>query len=381
MSNDPSATPTPVREGSEATARDSGADLRKLQRALRSSLSLQSLSLLGIFLLGFLYTLHFARGFFLPIIVALLLNFLLSPLVRSLERQGLPRSLASAVTLSALLGCLIGVLFAIAEPARNLIAEAPSNVPRIERELRRFREPVEQMERAAEQVGELTRIGESTPDPVEVRQESAVSAFLSGSQRFIAGAATMTILLFFLLAADDLLLRKLVRMLPNLSDRKRVVAITRHIERDISVHLLTVSAINCGLGLAVGGALYLLGMPNPILWGVMAAVLNFVPYLGALVGVTILTGVSLLAFDQPLQELAPPAVYLFLTVIEGGVITPMILGKRLSLNPVAVFLGLFFWGWLWGIAGALLAVPILMSLKIAFDRIETLAPLGELLGS
>jgi predicted PurR-regulated permease PerM len=343
-------------------------------------MSLQSLSLFGLFLLGSFYTLHVAKSFFLPIVVALLLNFLLSPAVRWLERLRLPRPAAAALALGLLLAGLVGTLYSVADPAQEWIADAPKNLTKIERKLRRFRQPVEQMGRAAEQMGDLARVGEAKASPVKPREQSTLSAFLSGGQRFLAGAVVVAILLFFLLAADDLLLRKLMRMLPRLEDRKKAVWIARRIERDISAHLLTVTVINLCLGLAVAGALHLLEMPSPLLWGVMAAVLNFVPYLGAVVGVTILAGVSLLTFDNVGQAIAAPAAYMLLTSLEGGLLTPVILGRRLALNPVAVFLGLFFWGWLWGVAGALLAVPILVSVKIVCDRIELLAPLGELLG-
>ena len=351
-----------------------------LPAPVRRSADAQSIAVFGLFLLGLFYTLHFARSFFLPIVVALLLSLLLSPVVRLLQRLRLPRSLAAFLALGALLTSLTGVLYAVAEPAREWIAESPQKLNRIERKLRRYRQPVEEIGRAAEQVGELTRVGETPGQAATVRETSTVSKFLAGGQSFLGGAVVMSILLFFLLASDDLLLRKVLRILPRLEDRKKAVWIARRIEQDISRHLFTVTVINLCLGLAVAGVLRVLGMPNPLLWGVMAAVLNFVPYLGATVGVAILAGVSLLTFDAPTQAISAPLAYLVLTGLEGGVITPVILGRRLSLNPVAIFLGLFFWGWIWGVAGALLAVPILASLKIVCDRIEPLAGVGELLG-
>ena len=370
----------PASRDAEAGPVSPGVDARTLRSVLRSSLSLQSLSLLGIFLLGFVYTLHFGRSFFLPIVIAILLTFVLSPTVRFLQRFKLPRPLAAALTLGILLGSLGGILYLVIEPAQEWVAEAPRNLTQIERKLRRFRQPAEQVERAAEQVEELARGSKSASKSVEVREKSVMSNLLTSGQRFLAGTLTMIILLFFLLATDDFLLRKLVRLLPRLSDRKKAVSIVRRIERKISTHLLTVSVINIGLGLAVTGALHLLGMPNPILWGVMAAVLNFIPYVGAIIGVLILTGVSLLTFDPISQALAVPTAYFLLTLLEGGLITPVILGRWLSLNPVVIFLGLFFWGWLWGVAGALLAVPILVCIKISCDSIEILAPVGDLLG-
>lgn len=370
------ATPPPYVEEEEGE----GSELTRLMELFQDSMSLQSLSLFGLFLLASFYTLYFARAFFLPVIIALLLNFLLSPMVRWMQKLNLPRPMAAALALFVLLASLGGVLYAIAEPAGKWISEAPDTLERMEKKLKRYREPVEEVGRAAEQVGELTRVGEPKQASVQVQEESALAGMLASGQKFLGSAVVMGVLLFFLLSSEDMLLRKLVRMLPNLTDQKKAVWIARRIEKDISTHLLTVSAINLTLGVAVAGAMHLLEMPSPILWGVMAAVLNFVPYLGAMVGVAILAGVSLLTFDTLGQAVTVPATYLALTGVEGGLITPLILGRRLSLNPVAIFLGVFFWGWLWGVAGALLAVPILAAFKIFCDRIEPLSPVGEFLG-
>jgi predicted PurR-regulated permease PerM len=188
-----------------------------------------------------------------------------------------------------------------------------------------------------------------------------------------------TILLYFMLASGDLVLRKTVRVLPRLQDKKRAVDIFRQAERDISTYLVTITLVNITLGAVTAAAMYLLGMPNPVLWGVLAAVLNYVPYLGPLTTFGVIALVSLLTFDQLSEAILPPLVFLGLTSLEGQVLTPLFLGRRLTLNPVAVFLALLIWGWLWGIPGILLAVPLLATFKIFCDNIEPLAPIGEFL--
>jgi len=158
-----------------------------------------------------------------------------------------------------------------------------------------------------------------------------------------------------------------------------MVEMVREMEDDVSFYLLTISLINAGLGIAIGTAMYLLGMPNAVLWGVMAALFNFVPYLGALVGAGVVGLVALLTVEQPLAALLPPLVYLTLTSIEGYLVTPAMLARRLTLNPIAVFLSLILWTWVWGIGGALLAVPLLATFKICCDHIEPLKPIGTML--
>jgi predicted PurR-regulated permease PerM len=196
----------------------------------------------------------------------------------------------------------------------------------------------------------------------------------------IAGLLVMIALLFFLLASGDTLLRQAVTIAPRLGDKRRVVEIVRETEDDISYYLLTVSMINAGLGVAVGAAMYILGMPNAPLWGVMAGVFNFVPFLGAVTGIGIVGLVALLTFDQAWSIFLPPLSYLGLTSIEAQFVTPALLARRLTLNPVAVFLALIVWTWMWGIAGALLAVPLLATFKICCDHVEPLQPIGTMLG-
>jgi predicted PurR-regulated permease PerM len=340
-------------------------------------------ALIGLFVLAAFYTLYFARPFFLPLVLALLLNLLLSPLVAAMGRLRVPQSLAAGLVVLALLGGVAGSAYLLVEPAAEWMDRAPSSLARVESKLRRVMEPMERVNRATQEVEKLTEVdggGRQRQQQVQVEEESLSGALLRRTTEATAGFAVVLVLLYFLLASGDLFLRKLIRALPTLEDKKRAVDIARQLQRDLSRYLATVTLINLGLGVAVGIAMYLLGLPNPMLWGVMATVLNFVPYLGAIVGILVIGLVSALTFDGVGPILLPPLVYFLLTAAEGYFVTPLILGRRLTLNPVMILLGLVFWGWLWGVVGAVLAVPMLATAKIFCDHIRPLAPVGELLG-
>ncbi|HET7237387.1 MAG TPA: AI-2E family transporter, partial [Terrimicrobiaceae bacterium] len=187
------------------------------------------------------------------------------------------------------------------------------------------------------------------------------------------------VLLYFLLASGDMFLRKLVRVLPRLKDQKHVVEIARTIQSDMARYLSTITYINLGLGIATTISMYLLGMPNPVLWGVMVAIFNYVPYVGASTSLLVLTAVAFFTFDEISHIVLVPAVFFSLTVLEGQILTPILTGRRLTLNPVVIFVSMLVWGWLWGVVGALMAVPILMTFKICCDHIESLSAIGEFL--
>jgi predicted PurR-regulated permease PerM len=335
----------------------------------------------GLFLLVLFHTLRVARDLFLPLVLAFLLSFLLSPLLRALKRARVPEAVGAALLLVVLVGGVGIGLYSLITPAADWIAKAPESLPRIERKLRAIRAPVQQVSRTADQV-ERTIAGESATAPVAAAKSPdwIKPALFGGTAAFVSEAVVVIVLLYFLLASGDLFLRKLIKVLPSFKDKKRAVEIAREIETNISTYLFTVTMINIAVGAAVGTGVWLLKMPNPVLWGVLACVLTYIPYLGAIVGIGTLALAALLAFDNLGHALAVPAVYVVVSFLEGNFVTPLVLGKRLTLNPVVIFVALLFWFFLWGIPGALLAVPSLAVLKIVCDRVETLAPIGEFLG-
>lgn len=364
------ATPDPEPSGSED---------RPFLRPLRN---FPSFALNGLFLLAVFYTLYFARLFLLPLVLALLFALLLSPVVRGLRRLHIPEAVGAGVVMLALAGAVVGSGYLLIDPAAEWIARVPASLGRIESKLREFYKPMEQVGRATKEMEKLTQMGNDGQRevPVQVGRESIVETFLGSARTLTSTIVVLLVLLYFLLASGDLFLRKLIRILSTLEDKKRAVEIGRHLQEDISAYLLTITIINLGLGVAVGTAMSLLAMPNPLLWGAVAATLNYIPYIGAIVGVAVITLTAALTFDTAGEILLAPLVYYLLTAAEGYLITPMVVGKRMTLNPVVIILGLIFWGGIWGIVGAVLAVPLLVSFKIFCDHIPSLSPVGEFLG-
>lgn len=347
-------------------------------RRLRSSGAAST----GLLVLAVFYTLYLGRAFFLPLVLAVLLGFLLRPAMRFLERLGIPSPLGAALLLGVLLVTAAGATYQLSGPAARWAGELPERLRDVERTIREVRRPVEEMQEATKKVQDLADLnGEEAPQPtVQVRDNGFGDLIFDRALSLGISIVTVTFLLFFLLSSGDLFLRKLVRMLPTFGDRKRAVRIARRIETDVSTYLFTVTGVNLGLGCAVALAMALVGMPSPVLWGVMAGVFNFVPYVGATLGAGILFLAALTTFGTAGAALGVVAVFATLTSLEGYLVTPMILGHRLTLNPVAIFVGVIFWGWLWGVTGAVLAVPVLATVKIFCDNLERLSPLGDLLG-
>ncbi|MGH7542065.1 MAG: AI-2E family transporter, partial [Gemmatimonadota bacterium] len=330
-----------------------------------------------------LYTLYFARPVLLPIVLGILISFVLDPFVGLLERWHVPRALGAAFVLGGVLGGIGYGVYRLSGPAAEWVEQAPRNVRQLEEKLREIRQPVADVERATQEVERITSIGEQEPAnerSVRVSEPPLAERIVTGMREFLASGVLMIVLLYFLLSSGDLFVRKLAKVLPTLHEKRRAVQVVKEVRAEVSGYLLTVSLINVGLGAAVAGVLWLLDMPNAVLWGVVAGVLNFVPYVGPLIGVLLVGFASLLEFEGIGRALLAPGAYLALNMLEGNFVTPAVLGRRISVNPVAVFLGLLFWGWIWGVPGALMAVPIVATLKILCDHYEPLAPLGEFMG-
>jgi predicted PurR-regulated permease PerM len=358
-------------------------DVEDLTAFLQGPLDVRSLSLSILMILAIGGMLYIARAVIMPIVLALLLSFLLSPLVRGLARLRLPEPVGAAVVLLTIVGMLALGSYGLWEPATRWFQRLPQSISQLEVKMRSVKQSVEDFSQATQKVEKITKMEGGAASPtlkVEVQRPSLTGTVLNQTLGLAATAGAVTILLYFLLASGDLFLLKLVRILPRLADKKIAVTIVHEVQHDISYYLLTITLINAGLGTAVGLAMFGLGMPNPLLWGVMAAVFNFIPYLGAVASMIILTIVAVLTFDDLGRALLVPGVFILLTAMEGSFITPTIVGHRLTLNPVAIFIWLTLWGWLWGVPGMLLAVPLLAALKIVCDHVRPLNPIGEFLG-
>ena len=327
-----------------------------------------------------IYTLYFGRVVIIPLMVALLLKLVLSPLVSALSLLRVPEWAGAALVLTAVVAGVGYGIFALSSPAAEWVGKLPEGLSTLESHLEDLREPLAQMQKTEETISKLSDVGPRRSETIVVAPSGLGAAILSETTNLVVGLSATLVLLYFLLSSGDFFLRKLVTVLPRFGDKKHAVEIAQQVQSDISHYLLTVTAINIALGVVVAGALYALGMPSPALWGTMAAVLNFIPFLGHVVGFSVVGLVALMSFGDLETALIPPAVYACLAFLEGQFITPAIVARRLTLNRVAVFVALIFWGWLWMIPGMLLAVPMLAVFKIFCDHIRPLKPIGEFLG-
>jgi len=354
------------------------AELRAEQR--RRSVS--TIAILCLLVLGGFYTLYFARDVFMPVVMAGILKLLLNPGVRGLSGIGIPYPVGSAVMVAVFLLVIGSICFVLAAPASEWMSRMPQWLPILQGKVKEVAIPLEHLLEALGQIERVMTSGSETgASPAISLGGSSLTQFLfTGTRSVISLFATMILLLYFLLAAGDTFLRRLVEVLPRLTDKKRAVEMTRQIERDISTYLVTITVIYAGLGSLTGVGLWIVGMPDPLLWGVFVFVLAYVPYLGPLTAVTVLSVAALMSFDTLAGALVVPGVYLILVTIEGQFLTPIVLSRRLTLNPVALFLSLLLWGFLWGVPGALLAVPMLATFKIVCDHLRPLAPIGHFLG-
>ncbi len=345
-----------------------------------SAPDITAIAAVGLLIIAVFYTLYFARAVLIPFTTAVLLGFLLAPLIRLLRKVGIPEMLGTIIVFVTFIGTLGLTTWLLAPAARSWLATLPENAEQAEERLRDLIESFGQVREAVDEVAQVSaeaqEAGPAEPDVVRVAPEPLSNRILGSIRSFVVGAAGTVFLLFLLLASGEAFLRRTVSMLPTLDQKKKVVRISHGIERDLSIYLITTSIINFGLGIAVGFALYLIGLPNPVLWGVIVAVLNYVPYLGGLVGVIMIALVALASIEDTTRALMAPASYLLLNALEAYVITPQIMGRRFSLNPVAVFVAVIFWGWIWGIPGTLLAVPLLTAMSIVCSNIESLRPVA-----
>jgi len=342
--------------------------------------NLQSILLMGIFALLFLFALYFTGEVVLPIIFAIILYLVLQPAMRWAAKLRIPRVVAALVMICVFFGSVGALGFTLSGPAADWVAKAPESLRRIEHRLFAFKQPMADLQSVSKQVEKIAE-GPATDGKSVTVTGPGVSSFLfSGTRFMLIGLGTTVVLLFFLLVSGDLFLRRLVEILPTFSNKKQAVEISREIESNISSYLATISLMNLGVGILTGIAAYFCGLSDPILWGTVAFLLNFVPILGPLCGAAILFLAGLLTFDPLWQAALPAGIYLLVHTVEETV-TPMLLARRFILNPVLIIVSLIFWYWMWGIAGALLAVPLLATVKIVCDRIKPLMALGHFLGA
>jgi predicted PurR-regulated permease PerM len=348
---------------------------------LERGASAASWSVTGLFVLLLLYSLHVAAEIILPIVVALLLAMLLSPPLRALNRIGVAVPLAAAIVVLLFVTTLGAAFFAISSPAADWLEEMPKHLRALEQKLEAVKGPMEEVNAATKQVEDLASLDANAKTRVvEIQQPGFLRLTLRSTPPALLSIAVTFVLLYFVLASGREIMCKIAMSRRLQWDRHHVIAVVRAVESDISRYLLTVTAINVTLGAVTGIALYFMGLPNAILWGVVVALLNYVPYVGATVSTMLLAVVALLTFDSVGRALLVPATFAGLAFIEGQLVNPSIVGRRLSLSPLVVFLSVIVCGWLWGVVGALVAVPLLASTKIICEHVPEWGRVATIIG-
>jgi predicted PurR-regulated permease PerM len=333
----------------------------------------------GLFVLAVLTAAYVAREIVLPFVFAIVLKLLLQPAFRILERLHVPRILASLLLILTLFGTIVGLGAAISSPARTWAAKLPEGIPRLQERLSFMREPIDTLQRFLQQVEYFGGRVPSQNAAASAQGPTLLSKLFTGTRSFANGFFTTMLFLFFLLVSGDIFLHRLVEVLPRFRSKRQVVDIAQHIERDISAYLVTITVMNAAVGIATALAMWLTGVGDPILWGTVAFLLNYVPILGTALGVLIFLLAGLLTHDMLWQALLPAGLYFGFHLIEGETLTPMVLARRFTLNPVLVIISLIFWFWMWGIPGAILSMPMLAITKIICDRLQPLAAFGHFL--
>jgi predicted PurR-regulated permease PerM len=337
-------------------------------------------AVVGLLVLAVVYTLYFAASLLVPIAIAIFISITCSPVVRYLARWHIPKSLSAAMIVGAIMSVTTIAVLTVAGPAEKWLNEAPKAIRGLQDNMLPAKGPMADFQELADEVNELGKVDAPKKTPsVVIQGPGMLENVVGGLPSMLASVGIVIFLSFFLMASGDSILRKATRCGRSWSERRRIVSIARRVQSDMSRYLAAVTLINFLLGAAVALAMQLLQMPNPLLWGVMVAVLNFAPYIGALVSAVVLTLVALTTFPNIAEALTVPGTFLALTILEGQLITPAVLGRRMALSPAIVFVSVIIWGWLWGIAGALMAVPIATSLKVICDHSPALGLFGSFL--
>ena len=334
----------------------------------------------GMFLLASLAALYIASPIVLPVVLAIVLKLLLQPLVRLTDRAGVPRALGALLAIILLVAALAGVVSGVAGPATSWAAKLPEAIPQIQHQLAFLARPIASMEWMMGQLQSVAGGGVSVPQASSEHPSfNVMGALFSGTATVAAGLFTTLVVLFYLLVSGETFLRRLVEILPSFAEKRQAVEITLDIERNISVYLVTVTLINFVVGVLTFAIMWVCGVANPLLWGVIAFVVNFVPILGPMVAIAIFLMASVLSLGVTWSALLPVGLYFLIHVVEGELVTPMLMARRFTINPVAVILALIFWYWMWGVPGAVLAVPMLAITKLVCDELRPLRAFGHFL--
>lgn len=330
--------------------------------------------LAGLFLFASLTAAYVAAEVILPIVSAIVLKFLLQPGMRLLSRLHFPRMVSALLLILVAVTGVVGLGAAVSGPAQSWAERLPEQFPLLEKKLQFLSKPIQTTASFLQKADHVGQDGASSNSGLGI-----TNSLFRGTRHFASGLFETILVLFFLLMSGDTFLRRLVEILPRFKDKRQAVDLSQQVEDNISAYLVTITLMNAAVGLATAGAMWACGVGDPALWGVVAFLLNYLPIMGPLAGVILFLFVGLLGIESMWQSLLPAGVYFLIHLLEGETITPMLLARRFTLNPVVVIVSLIFWFWMWGVAGAILSVPMLAITKIICDGIKPLEAIGHFL--
>ena len=372
------STPVPSDSAVNETAIPAAPVEELVDVAPRPKASMPIVVLCGLAVIGAMY---FARDLLIPLVMAVLLALLLRPLLRRMRKLHLPDFASAAILISAVTAIVAFGAYKLAGQAQEWLVHAPETVANVRKMLPTKSGPMGDIKKTTDAVEDLTKAGgEDKAISVKLSAPDVAFAVLGVSGHVAASAIIVLVVAFFLLALSDVLLKQAVESRPLFYEKKNIVQLVQNVEMGVSRYLLTVTIINVGLGVVTALVTWALRLPNPILWGVMATLLNYIPHVGAFVCMIVLFFVGAVTHESLAWGGLVAGCFAVITFLESYFVTPMTLSKRLQLSPLAVIVSILFWGWMWGIAGGLMAAPLLAVAKIICDQFEVTKPLGVILG-
>ncbi len=355
--------------GQEISSDDTTRSAEPVENSVDAPLQTIQRLLMALLVLASAYTVYLIKPLLAPIILAAFVATCVSPLVDILARY-IPRVLATLLIIGGLLFGLFRLFSLLLEPARLWLQDAPNATLQLTNKLERF------VSTMADSAGARALMNSELFSAAGATESTGIPAWsawaaLAVAPGWITPIFSALLLSFFFTLHGGHMFRRLVELSPTLTQKKNVVGIVRAIQADSARYFLTTTTINLSLGSVTALMLTLFGVRDPLLWGAVVAILNFIPYLGPLTSTLLLALVGLLQFNSIGAALLPALSFFGLAILEGQLLAPLILGNRLSLSPVAILVWLMLWGWLWGIAGVFLGVPLLMCLKLTCERLPS----------
>ncbi len=339
----------------------------------KNETSLLSIPIWGIFIALIIVFLYFAQSIVIPIFFAIFTAFILIPIVKYLLKFHIPRTVSSALILIIIIGSMGALIRFISDPVTVWMERLPTLIYQVDYKLKGVKHSLESVQRTTEKIDAISNVGSGVTIAskiVTVKEPGMLFRLFNNAQDFLVGLVTMVVLTYLFLSFGHTLARSFTSLLRRSGYHRIVIHVAKDAQHKVSHYLLLITVINIGLGICVTIALWLAGLPNPIIWGVLAAMLNYIPYIGAAISIGIVLAVSLLTFNTIGATILPPLLVLSLNVLEGQFITPIFTGKLFIINPALIFLSVLFWGWLWGIAGVFLAVPILVVMVVSIHHVS-----------